>query len=202
MSFPSATPTFTPSMTFTPSLTPSITPTGTATDTPTPTATPTETFTPSATPTSVLPGLPTDTPAPPTAILPTFPGQQATSALLVSSYPFAARSPIYQPNLRPEGCEWASLAGSIMGLLGEPVPNLAIEVAGENFQQIAYSGTALEFGPSGFEVNIGEEPRRGTYTLRILGPSGEALSDYIYVQTDDTCDRNIAIIEFVQQQEY
>lgn len=207
--FPSATFTATATVTFTPSITPTPTdlpPSPTPSNTPTATMTPSATPTVTLTPTSVLPNLPTSTPAPPTSIpiqitappdgpVPITPDAAAT-------YPFSAAEPLYQPNLNPSGCEWLSIAGSVTGLMGEPLLNLTVEVASDQFSEVRFTGTALEFGQSGFEVNVGNRPRQDVFTVRILDISGEQISETAFVNTENSCDSNVAIVRFVQNRDY
>ena len=212
---PSITPTYTPSQTLTPSITPTYTPslTPTITDTPTPSNTPTPSSTPTATYTPVLPGLPTSTPDAATPVsgdgAPAQPGiviPPTTDPLLEQNqdsavFPFSANETIFQRNTNDRACDWLSIAGNVTGLQGEPVLNLPVEVAGEGFLEVRFTGTASEFGAAGFEVNLGNRPVRERYSVRLLGAAGEPLSDFIFVTTVDTCDRNVAVVEFVQVRE-
>lgn len=198
----------TPTITFTPSITPTPTetplpPTPTATSTAPPTAT--STVTPSITPTSVLPGIesvPTvtliatldigeggSTPDPNDGSIPLDP---------LSPFPFVARTVRYEANTNDQGCQWLSIAGNITGLGGEPVLDLAVEVSGVDFQFVEFSGSAPAFGESGFEVPIASSPGRDEYAVRLVGPVGIPISDYVNVTTGSACDTNVAVVEFVQ----
>lgn len=209
---PSITPTFTPSHTPTPSNTP-LPPT----ETPTPTITPTFTLTPTETlsPTPVVPGIPTNTPNPATPITEEgLPAQQGivipTSPLVPVTvdpnvpFPFSAAEPTFRRNTNAQGCNWMSIAGNVLNLFGQPMTdmNVAVEVAGEQFLEVRFSGAAPQYGEAGFEVVIGNSPQRRLFSVRLLGPSGEALSDYIFVTTGETCDQNVAYIEFFQNREF
>jgi hypothetical protein len=229
LEFPSPTPTVptnTPTATFTPSLTPSATSTAsetplpTASNTPTPSDTPTATQTPSITPTPVLPGFPTRPPAPsntpdpalpitgdgapaqPGINIPT-PGGLPPLALDINAvFPFVVEEPILQANDNPQGCDWLSIAGVVTGLLGEPIINLPVEVSGEGFQEVRFAGSSPLFGQSGWEINVGSAPRNEAFSVRLLGPAGEPLSEFVIVQTGDTCGQNVTFIEFSQVRDY
>lgn len=97
-----------------------------------------------------------------------------------------------------------SIAGNVLNLFGQPMTdmNVAVEVAGEQFLEVRFSGAAPQYGEAGFEVVIGNSPQRRLFSVRLLGPSGEALSDYIFVTTGETCDQNVAYIEFFQNREF
>lgn len=123
-----------------------------------------------------------------------------TDALPETEFAFVSRDVSYEGN--PGGCQWLSIAGNALGLLGEPAINIAVEVSGDNFTEIQFTGSATEFGPAGFEVNLGTTPREADFQIRLLGPSGESISDNIEITTGDSCDTNVAVIEFVQQREY
>jgi hypothetical protein len=201
---PSATPTDTPTITNTPTTTP--TPTATATGTPTPT--PTSSATPTTTPTQVIAGATPQAVAPPTGeaplddgsggAVPGSNGANPTPQGTRSPFPFTVNETRYEPHEGNEGCQWLSIAGSVTDLDGEPLAGLAIEITGENFNQVMFSGAASRWGDAGFEFNLGAAPRTATYTLRLLGPTGGPVSDWIDVETGNTCQRNVAIVEFVQ----
>jgi hypothetical protein len=95
-----------------------------------------------------------------------------------------------------------SIAGTITDLNGEPVPGLAVEIRGENFNQVLFSGSAARLGDAGFEFYMGDTARAATYTLQVLGPTGGPVSDIIYVETGSTCQQNVARVEFIQNHEY
>lgn len=209
---PSATPTATPTATATPSITPTPSATGTAT----PTSTPTATATPTITPTQVLAGAngAAQPSAPPSGAA-TLPPLDDGSGNIISgavetpipaqtrsAYSFTVDVIRRTANPGEEGCQWLSIAGTVTGLMGEPLPGLAIEVEGENFRQVQFSGTASRWGESGFEFVVGAAPRRATYTIQIKSSTGGLLSDAIEVQTGNTCDETVTLVEFVQNHPY
>jgi hypothetical protein len=226
LEFPTATLTYTPSATFTPSFTPSLTatpsltPTASPSNTPSPTNIPTDTPTPTITPTPVLPGLPESTPAPSNTPDPSLPvtgdGAPAQPGINIptpgglpplaldtnAEFPFVVDEPVYQANSNPQGCDWLSIAGTVTGLLGEPVINLPVEVSGDGFQEVRFAGSSPLFGQSGWEINVGNAPRNLTFSVRLLGPTGEALSGFVLVETGDTCQENVTLVRFNQVREY
>lgn len=217
-----------PTFTITPSATATNTPTSTSTATPTgthtatPTATPTATFTetPTATPTQVVFGqtapVSTQTAGPTTAPLDDGSGAELpasatpdetgpdTSAATPTRSPFAftVQEIVYEANSNDQGCQWLSIAGTVTDSNGEPLPGLAVEINKDNFNQVLFSGSAARLGPGGFEFNLGAAPRTATYTLRLLGPTGGPVSDYVYVETGNTCRQNVAVVNFVQNHPY
>jgi hypothetical protein len=215
---PTNTATFTPTYTPTTTLTPTATYTPTATDTPTPTITPTEVLSgagetapvevpPTAAPFddgsgAALPGSSTGQPTPADATGPETAPQANGATSTRSPFPFTASDPRYEANEGEEGCQWLSIAGTVSGVNGEPLPGLAIELNGENLRNVVFSGSAARWGVSGFEFTLGAAPRAATYTLRVLGPTGGPVSEVIYVETGNTCQRNVAIVEFTQNHPY
>jgi len=226
---PTNTPTVTNTPSITPTATSS--PTQTATSTTTPTATQTETPTPTTSPTStitntpVLSGLPDNSPSISSPTVP--PETQPNPEAPISNdggavqpginiqpgsgnplgvdpnapFPYVAGEITTTANTNGQACNWQSIAGQVLGLLGEPMLNIAVEVAGENFIEIQFSGTAPQFGSSGFEVNVANTPRLREYAIRLLGVTGEPLSDYVVVTTSTSCDENVTIVEFLQVRE-
>jgi len=211
---PTPSPTATASATYTPSTTATETATATASATYTPSATATATATPTETSTPVLPGLPPPSsatanpatpitaeglPAQPGIIIPTGevpPLGQITDA----PFPFLARTITYQTSAN--GCEWLSIAGSVTGFLGEPLLNIPVEVTRSQFAEVRFSGTAPRFGGSGFEINVGNRPISQNFSVRLLSPTGQSLSDFVVVETGATCEENVAFIAFYQVRDY
>lgn len=215
-STPSATPiaTNTPSATWTPTITltalPSNTPTYTLT--PSPTHTPSPTYTPTYTSTPVLAGLPSNTPAPagvlpvstegiaaqPGIVIPTGQAAPLGAGEVQSVYPFIASTPELRSNTNSQGCDWLGIAGQVIGLQGESLLNYPVEVAGDQFLEVQFSGSAPTYGASGFEVNVDSHPRQATFSVRLLGPTGDPLSDYILVETGTDCQTNLIYLELQQ----
>jgi hypothetical protein len=211
-------PTFTPSATVTntplPTETPTPTHTPTVTVTPTATAPPTDTPTATATATQVLSGVTTQPPAMSiTALTPIddgsggiVPGSETLGVSVAtatrSPFPFTASPARYEANTGDQACQWLSIAGTVTDLGGRALPGLAIEINGNGFHNVQFSGSAARWGESGFEFNLGAAPRTATYTLRVVGPTGGPISEVIYVETGNTCQRNIAIVDFVQNHSY
>jgi hypothetical protein len=123
-------------------------------------------------------------------------------ALTRSPFPFTASEVHYRANPGEQGCQWLSVAGTVTGLNSEPLPGLAIEISGDNFHTVQFSGSASQWGTSGFEFHLDSAPHVATYTLRVLGPTGGPISDQISVETGSTCQTNVAIVDFIQNHPY
>ncbi len=201
--------TFTPSLTYTPTRTPSPTITPTATDTAT--DTPTITQTPSITPIPSKTATATRTPAntkPPTATR----TPSRTKAPTNTKQPITATQPApfkVQPGApqltsnfaNPSlGCAYEGLAGQVFGLTGgDPVTGIQVNVsAPTGFNQTTVSGSNPQFGQAGWQVQVDAKPNNVTYTIELRNAQGVPISDKLNVTFPGTCDRNLAIVNFVQ----
>jgi hypothetical protein len=95
-----------------------------------------------------------------------------------------------------------SIAGQVFDIDGNPVVSLPVQVTGENFEQIEFTGTADPFGESGYEVFLNTEPSEAEYEVRLLNTTGMPLSEPVIVRTLDSCEGNVAIVNFVQNREF
>ena len=167
---------------------PTWTPSPSATSGPTPTrqATATRTPLPQATATGITP----------------LPG--ATNTVAIFPFTLQNEAVTYARNENGEGCAWLSIAGQVFDLNGGPVIGLAVMVTGEGVAEggLAFSGEAPLFGPSGYEVFLNTTPVEQEYVVQLLNTTGMPLSEPIVVRTLSSCDRNVAIVNFVQNHEF
>ncbi|NDJ79346.1 MAG: hypothetical protein GYB65_24105 [Chloroflexi bacterium] len=222
---PTNTATNTPLPTDTP-LPPTETPVPSQTWTPTP-ITPTFTFTPSETPVPTETPIPTETltpvlAAPDTPVAPletpadSLPGglddgsgnplTTPRPAPTRSDQPFTANPVQYEAHSGTEGCQWLSIAGVVYDLEGNPLPDMPIRVTatdGSYNRTLFSDADADRWGPGGFEFQVGSAPRTATFIVEILRPVGNTvISDSVLVETGNTCQRNVAIVEFIQNHPY
>jgi hypothetical protein len=175
----------------------------TATYTPAPTATaaptdaPTATYTPSEIPT--IEATMTFTPValegatiPPSTLL--APGDSA-------NYRFALQNDrvifLTNPDARG-GCNWSSIAGSVMGFDGSALNGYGVHVVGNGVDMTVGTGSAPGFGPGGFEVPLGSAARDAQYAAQLVDPQGVAVSPVYTVDTNSDCEFNIAALRFVE----
>lgn len=205
---PSATPTATATHTYTPTattthtlvpsetptpthtLTPSETPTPTITASATITATPTITHTPSATPTET----PTPTPTGPS------PTPTPTDSPFVFGVPTGVE---FRANVtNTAGCAWQSIAGTVIGMDGQPVTNrfyVRVFNANSTFEQLVETGTNSFYEPiAGWEIQVSSIINMDTYFVRLETTTGVVLSDNIQVDFPQDCGSNVAYVRFVQ----
>ena len=180
-------------MTFTPEPSISPTPRGTATHTLTPSLTPTWIPTKTPTPTPTFTNTPTDTPTP---------GPSPTPAPTRSDFPFTVEmgSPTYIQNwANNAGCNWLGVAGQVFDLQGSPVPNGAYMIwVHPPVDYQTFTGGALNYGPSGWEVYLNDRPQVATYRIQLFSPAGTPVSAVFEFQTWASCTQNLVIINFVQ----
>ncbi len=156
-----------------------------------------------------IPILITATFLPPTATLEPSPGPTLTftplpvEAFATSSpFPFIAANngAVFAPNANDQGCNWASIAGSVSDLVDAPLDGYGIRVRGDNLDETIFSGATQSFGPGGFELFLNGAPSAATYTVQLLSPQGAPLSAEYPVTTRATCEENVALISFIQIQ--
>lgn len=121
-----------------------------------------------------------------------------------SDQPFvlAEAGVIYAPNANGQGCDWASIAGSVSGLGGEPLDNFGVQITdaedAERLDVKVFSGSAATFGAGGFELPLGGAPLEGEYIVQLFSAAGAPLSDEYRVATRASCDENVAVLNFIQ----
>ena len=119
-----------------------------------------------------------------------------------SPYPFTMddNSPTYTENFANNaGCNWLGVAGQVFDLDGEPVPAGAYMVGIlDPVTSWSFTGSAPEYGPSGWEIYLWNEPIVATYQIQLFTPAGTPVSDIYTFVTVDSCDQNLVLINFVQ----
>jgi hypothetical protein len=108
----------------------------------------------------------------------------------------------YTKNTNSKGCDWLSIAGQVLNLTGQPLPGLPVQVKGDGFEQFVFSGTASDFGASGYEVQLNTKPLEAEFMIQLLNTTGQPLSEPVIVRTLNACDSNVAIANFVQVSEW
>lgn len=159
------------------------------------------TLTPSITPT-FPPPTPTRTPTPTPTATPS-PGPSPTATNTRSPFPFTKdlESPRYLQNYaNSAGCNWLGIAGEVFNLEGNPVSSGAYQVHiwDNGIDQRVSVGSALAYGPSGFEQFLFDSPRVQDHNIQLETSSGTAVSQVYRVQTRASCNQNLLYFVFVQ----
>jgi len=175
-----------PTLEILPSHTPILIPTGTTTLTP---DLPTSTVT--------LPPMPTE--AVITIMAPTNPPE---GDLLFNPQ---TGTPVYTAH--PNGCDGIYFAGNVIDTEGNPLAGMLVIAAGTLGDtplevEPSLSGLNPEFSPSGWQIKLSETLLDSSETVYIALyslESAEPVSELIYVNTYNDCDRNMIMVNFVQQ---
>ncbi len=155
----------------------------------TPTLAPTITLQPTATPLSLVPPTRTPTKPPPTKT-PKAPYSVSVSAI---------ESTIIHPDL---SCNWTGIGGTVVDASGAPVLYRTLRLTGtfdgKAIDKLTVSGTALDYGQSGFEFVLGTTPVASSklLTLQLLDQGGLPLSENVYVTTYNDCKKNLILVRY------
>lgn len=90
------------------------------------------------------------------------------------------------------GCNWGGVAGRVAS-----AEAYAVRVTGVGLDSGVFSGSAPRYGTGGFEFKLFDAPLQGTVIVQVFGADGTARSEPISVTLRDTCEENIALVEFV-----
>jgi heme/copper-type cytochrome/quinol oxidase subunit 2 len=103
------------------------------------------------------------------------------------------------------GCKWLGVAGQATSLNGEAVRGLFVQLGGtlpgvDSADYLTMTGLAPQYGPGGFEITLSDKlvASNGTLWLQLLDQQNLPLSDQIYFNTYDDCQKNLIIIYFDQ----
>lgn len=188
-------PTLTPQPTYTPTRTP--TNTGTPTNTPRPTWTlvatatrrPTLDLTTTGTPRGSL--LATRTPTP-----------TATPTIGPTKSPFNYTAEVLYQRAQLYGTNWSGIAGLIFGLDLKHQPGIGVQAWGDEplgpDGVLLPSGTASQYGPSGWEFTLGDKPISGKYHVQLYGSTGEPISPIVEIELKGDPRANLAYVIFRQ----
>jgi hypothetical protein len=120
-------------------------------------------------------------------------------------YNIQSGTPVSMGNMfHPElGCSWMGVGGQVIGESGQPVGMLMVELGGslkgENVEALTLTGSAVQWGPGGYEFQITDSPitSQGELWLRVLSLDGVPLSDKVYFDTFENCEGNAIMVNFV-----
>lgn len=187
-------------------------PTPRPSNTPAPPPSPTPTFLNAATDTPTV-APPTTTPLPPTEATPggtttatTDPGNGSGGNgqyVLQPGNPAFLEFVIFE-HLTSLDCDFMGVAGQALNDEGAPVVGLQVRItgnlAGTTLDLLSITGSAQDYGPGGYEIQIADAPvaSTGTVFLQLLNVSGVPLSDVIAFDTKNDCGQNLILMNFSQ----
>jgi hypothetical protein len=169
---------------------------------PTWTAEPTGTALPSATP---IPFSPTPTYiGGELAITPTAaPEEKSAYAFSLEGEPSAVSASIFSVNRSQ--CNWMGVGGRVVDLQKRPVTGILIQlggtVKGKVFNITSLTGTATNYGESGYEFTLSDtQPftSKGMLWIRLMDQQRIPLSAEVHFDTQEDCSKNLIIINFKQ----
>lgn len=157
---------------------------------PTITETPRPTFTPLASPTffSLVP--PTDTPKPTST--PKAPFSATVNAI----------ESVIIPHLQASACNWQGIGGTVEDANSSSIIGMVVRVVGtlngKSVNLTTVSGVSPDYGKSGFEFMLGTVPvsSRDTLYVQLLDQAGLPLSDNVYIDTFNDCEKNLVLVRF------
>ncbi len=163
----------------------------------TPTPLPTVTSTPR--PTSVPP---TQTPIGLTPATVTFtPTDRPNMPFVVLGTPEPVASTITHPG---SDCKWMGVGGQALDMQDAPIVGTRIELGGwlgnDWVDLSSLTGTALQYGPAGYEFTLSNKPVASQKALwvQLLDQAGLPLSNRVFFNTYDDCQKNLILITFKQ----
>jgi len=113
----------------------------------------------------------------------------------------AIESTLFKPNY---GCNWIGVAGQVFDLQGRPVMGVRVWLRGTfNGERVDLLSLTLEsspYGPSGFEFTLGDTPLNSTgqLSIQLLDQANIPISDRVYFDTYQDCQKNLILINFKQ----
>jgi hypothetical protein len=151
----------------------------------TPTLAPTFTLQPSATAVSFVPPSRTPSPTP-------------TSEPAYTANVSAIESTIIHGD---SDCNWLGVGGSVVDADNTPVLYMTLRLTGElnnqPVERLTVSGTALDYGPGGFEFQLGTTPVDShSLRLQLLDQSGIAQAEDVAIVTYKDCSKNRILVRF------
>ena len=177
-----------------PTWTPSIEPTINAIDPPT--AVPSST-----TAVLILPGTPAAVQNPQPTSETAEPGKFAFG---LQAQPQGISASLYEPT---RGCAWMGVSGRAFDIQNRPVKGIRVAITGwlgsRTINLLSLTGTALQYGPSGYEFTLSDAPQAtgGQLKIQLLDQSDLPLSDVVVLDTYAECEKNLILVDFKQVNE-
>jgi len=97
------------------------------------------------------------------------------------------------------------VAGQVFDLSGAPISGQQVRIGGflggKTVELLTLTGLTNAYGTAGFyEFNLGEKPvaSKGSLWVQLIDQAGLTMSDKIFFDTYDSCDKNLIFINFKQ----
>jgi hypothetical protein len=100
------------------------------------------------------------------------------------------------------GCNWLGVAGQVVDKNNAPVMYLFLHLGGtlnsQTVDSYSLTGTKPGYGMAGFEFYLGDKPvaSSGTLWIQVLDQSSQPLTDRVYIDTYNDCNKNLVLLRF------
>lgn len=112
------------------------------------------------------------------------------------------------PNINhPEdACDWMGIGGQVLDRNNNPVTGLIVNLGGLlpgvqlKRENMTLTGISQSYGRAGFEFILADKPvaSKGSLWIQLVSQSGAPLSDKIYFDTYNVCEKNLILLDFIQ----
>ena len=144
-------------------------------------------------------------PPPPLPVTPTITptGPTRTPTKTRSTFQFTMQNdqPTYVKNFaNTAGCGWMGIAGQVFDLNGNTMLNLLVHIEGGGLNYDAITGAKKDYGPGGYELYLGNQAKDTTdvFRVQLRSAQGQPLSDVYVIRTFADCNKNLILVNFVQ----
>ena len=137
---------------------------------------------------------------------------QPTNTATPFPYDIQVMNPHYLANFtHPDlGCNWMGVGGQIFNQEGVVQKDIIIKVGGElegaplveeMTMPLAEPEVDIAYGPGGYELTLADSPVESDAAIwiQLFSLGGEPLSDQIYLITYDDCQKNLLLVNFMEQ---
>ncbi len=109
---------------------------------------------------------------------------------LNEQFALAAEGIVYRRHT--SGCDWAGIAGQVPSVFP-----YVVRITSPTLDAGVFTGTASAYGSGGYELKLFDAPLQGTVTVQVFGADDVPASDAVRVMLRDTCEENLAVVNFV-----
>lgn len=100
-------------------------------------------------------------------------------------------------------CNWQGIAGTVYDVQNTPLDdaNLQIRVLGADTDNVVKVGDNLGLKGYNWAIKLGDQVTNDTYFLRLEDLEGNAQSPMVRLTYDSSCEKNLAVVNFIQMAE-
>jgi hypothetical protein len=119
-------------------------------------------------------------------------------------YSIQPGTPAYTHNFMNDlACDWLGVAGQVVGWEQNGTPDLWVHLGGElegiSIDLLSLPGSAPGYGGGGYEFSLGDGPvaSENLIWIELQDPSGNPMTDRVFVSTTDKCEENLILVNWV-----